>query len=80
MKTNRTIRIIKGAAQRNSATQSGVAENPETGSKSLKPTTREAAGNVAAWVKEFRQRRRPDARRAFASLFAEPATPLNSLS
>jgi hypothetical protein len=78
MKTNRTIRIIKGA-QRN-APESGVAESPEATGKSLKQTPREAAGNVASWVKEFRQRRRPDARRAFASLFAEPATPLNSLS
>jgi hypothetical protein len=78
MKTNRTIRIVKGAERSN--TQQSAAASPETASKSSKPTPREAAGNVAAWVKEFRQRRRPDARRAFASLFAEPATPLNSLS
>ena len=78
MKTQRTIRIITGAAR--SANQPGVLESPETTGKSLKPAAREAAGNVASWVKEFRQRRRPDARRAFASLFAEPATPLNSLS
>ena len=78
MKTSRTIRIIKGAERSNN--QSGVLESPETTSKSLKPAAREAAGNVASWVKEFRQRRRPDARRAFASLFAEPATPLNSIS
>lgn len=78
MKTHRTIRIIKGAER--STNQPGGVESSETTSKSLKPAAREAAGNVASWVKEFRQRRRPDARRAFASLFAEPATPLNSLS
>ena len=78
MKTSRTIRIVKGTERNNS--QASGAESPETASKSSKPTTREAAGNVAAWVKEFRQRRRPDARRAFASLFGEPAKPLNSLS
>lgn len=78
MKTNRTIRIIKGAERSNN--QFGTVESPETTSKSLKPVAREAAGNVASWVKEFRQRRRPDARRAFASLFADSSTPLNTLS
>jgi vacuolar-type H+-ATPase subunit H len=77
MKTNRTIRIIKGTER---SSQASVAQNHETASKSLKPTTREVAGNVANWVNEFRQRRRPDARRAFASLFAEPTSPLSSLS
>ena len=77
MKTNRSIRIVKATAKGN---QSGDAKSPVAESTSLRPTTREVAGNVASWVKEFRQRRRPDARRAFASLFAEPATPLNSLS
>jgi hypothetical protein len=70
MKTDRTIRIVKATERNNQAgdAKSVVAENAGT-----RPTTREVAGNVASWVKEFRQRRRPDARRAFASLFAEPA-------
>jgi hypothetical protein len=77
MKTNRTIRIVKGAQRGN---QSGEAKTAVTESANARPTTREVAGNVASWVKEFRQRRRPEPRRAFASLFAEPASPLNSLS
>jgi hypothetical protein len=77
MKTNRTIRIVK---RKHSDTQAGEAKSPVTESANSRPTTREVAGNVASWVKEFRQRRRPEPRRAFASLFAEPASPLNSLS
>jgi hypothetical protein len=69
MKTNRTIRIVKGAAR---GQQSGDNKSPVAESTSVRPTTREVAGNVASWVKEFRQRRRPEPRRAFASLFAEP--------
>jgi hypothetical protein len=77
MKTNRTIRVVKGAER---GSQTNVAKTSATASAASKPTTREVAGNVAAWVKEFRQRRHPDARRAFASLFGEPAAPLNSVS
>lgn len=77
MKTNRTIRIVKGTQRGN---QPGADKSPVTESASTRPTTREVAGNVASWVKEFRQRRRPEPRRAFASLFREPASPLNSLS
>lgn len=77
MKTNRTIRIVKATERSNQADQ---AKSAVAGSASTRPTTREVAGNVASWVKEFRQRSRPDARRAFASLFGEPAAPLNSLS
>lgn len=72
MKTNRAIRIIKGADR---SRQSAEATNPAATAEVTRPSAREAAGNVAAWVKEFRQRRRPDPRRAFASLFAEQATP-----
>jgi hypothetical protein len=75
MKTSRTIRIVKGAGKSN---QASTAESVSTAeNKSVRPAAREVAGNVASWVKEFRQRRRPEPRRAFASLFAEPA---NSLS
>lgn len=77
MKTNRTIRIVKATQRGN---QAGEAKSPATETANVRPTTREVASNVASWVKEFRQRRRPEPRRAFASLFAEPASPLNSLS
>ena len=77
MKTNRTIRIVKGTQR---GAQAGEAKSPAQESAGARPTTREVAGNVASWVKEFRQRRSPEPRRAFASLFAEPAAPLNSLS
>ena len=71
MKTNRTIRIVKKIERGN---QSGDAKSAVAESAGLRPTTREVAGNVASWVKEFRQRRRPEPRRAFASLFGEPAS------
>ena len=77
MKTNRTIRIVKGTQRSN---QAGETKSPAPESTSVRQTTREVAGNVASWVKEFRQRRRPEPRRAFASLFAEPTSPLNSIS
>lgn len=77
MKTDRTIRIVKAKERSH---QAGDAKSVVAEKASTRPTTREVAGNVASWVKEFRQRSRPDARRAFASLFGEPAAPLNSLS
>ena len=81
MKNNRTIRIIKGADRsRQSAEATNQAASPAPAVEAARPAAREVAGNVAAWVKEFRQRRRPDPRSAFASLFAEQATPLGSLS
>jgi hypothetical protein len=77
MNTNRTIRIIKGTERGN---QASVEKSAVSKGEDVRQTAMEAAGNVASWVKEFRQRRRPDPRRAFASLFAEQAAPLNSLS
>jgi hypothetical protein len=72
MKTNRTIRIIKGAER--GSQPGGVVVSPEQKNENRKPATRDVSLNVAAWVKEFRQRRHADPRRAFASLFNEPAT------
>jgi hypothetical protein len=77
MKTNRAIRIIKGAER---GGQSIATTPTATNAEAPKQTPRDMAANVATWVKEFRQRRTPDPRRAFAGLFAEPATPLNSIS
>lgn len=77
MNPKNSIKIIK-RDQRDNAT--GTAKTGAQGSQSLRDATREMAGNVSAWVKEFQQRSKRDPRRAFASLFAEPASPLNSLS
>jgi len=76
MKPKKTIRIIKSAERRSeaSANKSEATETARTASGSV-------TAQVATWVKEFQQRRRPDPRRAFASLFAADTTaPLNSLS
>jgi hypothetical protein len=77
MQSNRAIRIIKGAERGN---QPSAEKTPATNGKVVGPAARESATGVASWVKEFRQRRRPDPRRAFAGLFADQATPLNSLT
>lgn len=77
MSSGKSIRVIK-REQRES-----MAEGSKTdarGSQGLRDATREMAGSVSAWVKEFKERSRHDPRRAFAGLFAEPATTLNSLS
>lgn len=71
MNPNRKIRVIK-------RTQRGVdASAPEAqaqnGEQEARRPNRETASRVSAWVKEFKQRRVVDPRRAFASLFAEPA-------
>jgi hypothetical protein len=78
MNPNRTIRIIKGAERNNqqSAEKSPAVSNEAKG----QPARATAAAGVASWVKEFRQRRRPDPHRAFASLFGEQTAPLNSLT
>ncbi|MBV9958363.1 MAG: hypothetical protein JO360_08080 [Acidobacteria bacterium] len=66
----KAIKIIKKEERANvSATAKSAA--PE--SLSLRQTTREVAGNVASWVKEFQQRRRPDPRQSFTNLFVQPA-------
>jgi hypothetical protein len=66
----KAIKIIK-KEQRAAAPATAKSAAPE--SHSLRQTTREVAGNVAAWVKEFQQRRRPDPRQSFTNLFAQPA-------
>lgn len=54
------------------AGQSAAAE------KESRRGARAVAENVSAWVEEFRERRRTDDGRSFASLFAERAGALNS--
>jgi hypothetical protein len=77
MTPNKTIRIIK-SAERNAPPVNNKSEASDAGS--AKQAGGGVTSQVASWVKEFQQRRRPDARRAFASLFGDTATPLNSLS
>ena len=77
MDHKKAIRVIK-SGQRQIIDGAAKAEGTER--QSLRNATREVAGNVSAWVKEFQQRRQPNPRRAFASLFIEPASPLKSMS
>ena len=80
---NTNIRIIK-RSQREAARD---AENSTTAARTRMPDNRRASnheqarhaarditGHVATWIKEFQQKHTPDPRRAFASLFVDPAT------
>jgi hypothetical protein len=77
MNPKNNIRVIKSAQRKN---QAEMAKTEKPGSQSLRDATREIAGNVAAWVKDFQGRRRPDPRRSFANLFIDPASNLKSAS
>jgi hypothetical protein len=78
MKPDKIIRIIKkGERDIQPTVENAHAPNVES---SVRQATRDVAVQVGAWVKEFQQRRRPDARRAFAGLFGEPASTLGSVS
>ncbi|HEX8142870.1 MAG TPA: hypothetical protein VF553_09760 [Pyrinomonadaceae bacterium] len=75
---NRSIKIIKSAQR---AVESRVAEvKAQPQREPSSHPNREMASRVGAWVKEFKQRRVADPRRAFASLFAEPTPVLNQPS
>ena len=68
-----SIKIVK--KEQRDALKPATAKTEAESGQSLRQATREVAGNVAAWVREFKERSTPkDARRAFASLFAEPAS------
>jgi hypothetical protein len=76
MMPKKTIRIIKSAERRSEASA-----NKSEATETARSASGGVTAQVATWVKEFQQRRRPDPRRAFASLFAADTTaPLNSLS
>lgn len=70
MNPNKKIRVIKSAqrAVEGSATEARAQNDGQS-----RQPNREMASRVGAWVKEFKERRVADPRRAFASLFAEPA-------
>ncbi len=72
MNTNQKIRVIKrgqAKSQRDKATQHNARQN-----ETLRDTTRDVAGHVTAWIKEFQEKRNAKSQRTFASLFVEPAT------
>jgi hypothetical protein len=77
MNPNKVIKVIKNAHRE---TECQVAEGRARPDESAREMNREIAGHVADWVKEFQQRRGADARGAFARLFAEPLSSLNSVS
>jgi hypothetical protein len=78
MNPNRHIRIIKSAQR--AAERSAAEGKAQNGGEKARSSGLDAASRVGAWVKEFKQRRNVDPRRAFASLFAEPAHALNQSS
>jgi hypothetical protein len=67
------IRIIK-RSERDATTRAAESRAAETKTKSARHATREITGQMTTWIKEFQQRHTPDPRRAFANLFADPAT------
>ena len=70
MKPDKPIKIIKRNERYRQSVEAG---SQAANSESLSRGPRETGGQVAAWVKEFQHRRRPDARAAFASLFVQTA-------
>ncbi|HVF55557.1 MAG TPA: hypothetical protein VM934_05355 [Pyrinomonadaceae bacterium] len=67
------IRIIK-RGQRQGENRSAEAQQQD--GAAARQSVRDAAGNVASWVKEFKERRPVDPRKAFANLFGETAATL----
>ncbi|MCA1567410.1 MAG: hypothetical protein LC803_17525 [Acidobacteria bacterium] len=65
------IRIIK-RSERDATSRAAKSRAAEI--KNARHATREIGGQVTTWIREFQQRHTPDPRRAFASLFVDPAT------
>jgi hypothetical protein len=75
---NTNIRIIK-RSQRDAQNKTTAADSKrlpqnENSRENSRHATRDITGHVATWIKEFQQKHTPDPRRAFASLFIDPAT------
>jgi hypothetical protein len=72
------IRIIKRGQRQgeNRVAETGAPEDVSN----LRHGAREVAGNITAWVKEFKGRRPADPRQAFAKLFAETSPTLDPLT
>jgi len=73
-----SIRIVKRGQRPNHSSEAEERRAPDN--KQTRQSGREVANNVKAWVREFQERRAAEPRKAFAKLFGEPASPLNSLS
>jgi hypothetical protein len=72
---NTNIRIIKRSQRdANSKTTTAADSKRMPQSENSRHATRDITGQVTTWIKEFQQRHTPDPRRAFASLFIDPAT------
>jgi hypothetical protein len=72
-----SIRIIKRGQRQ---CENRVAETGAPDGSNLRHGAREVAGNITAWVKEFKGRRPVDPRRAFAKLFVETSPSLDPLT
>lgn len=68
---SKNIKIIK-RSQRDATGQ--MADSRSADNHNSRQATRDIAGHVTTWIKEFQQRHTPDPRRAFAKLFVDPAT------
>jgi hypothetical protein len=74
MNPKNKIKIIKRALTTGESVATGGGSQK---TESLQQSTRKV---VTKWVKEFQQRRVADPRQAFARLFGDQASPLNSVS
>ena len=68
------IRIIKRGQRQG---EKRVSETRAEDASNLRQGAREVAGNITAWVKEFKGRRPADPRRAFEKLFVETSPSLD---
>jgi hypothetical protein len=74
---SKNIKIIKRSerdANHKPTSGNRVADNKRARQQQHQQATRDIAGHVTTWIKEFQQRHTPDPRRAFAGLFVDPAT------
>jgi len=67
---SKNIKIIKRSERHatGKTAESRLADN-----KNARHATRDITTHVTTWIKEFQHRHTPDPRRAFASLFVDPA-------
>ena len=77
MNQKTSIRVVK-RGQRRSETR--PTEPSAEAGHNLRRSARDAADSVASWVREFKERRPADPRKAFARLFVESSPSLKSLS
>ena len=71
-----SIRIIKRGRREGESLTGALTRD----GKNVRQSAREVAGNVAAWVREFEERRPADPRKAFANLFVDAPSSLKSLT